>query len=81
MKGIRKISKGMLACFLTLALVAGSFAGIGNIQKVEAKSGGETSYNADQLLYWRVDDGAEKPTIQLKTNNIPINFTYTEAKE
>ena len=81
MKGIRRISKGMLACFLTLALVAGSFAGIGNNYKAEAKSGSSTSYTADQLLYWRVDDGAEKPTIMLKTNSIPINFTYTEAKD
>jgi len=81
MKRIRRLTKGIMTCVLTAALVAGSFAGIGNNYKAEAKSGSSTSYTADQLLYWRVDDGAEKPTIMLKTNSIPINFTYTEAKD
>jgi len=81
MKRIRRLAKGIMTCVLTAALVAGSFAGIGNNYKAEAKSGSSTSYTADQLLYWRVDDGAEKPTIMLKTNSIPINFTYTEAKD
>ena len=81
MKRIRRLAKGIMTCVLTAALVAGSFAGIGNNYKAEAKGSGETSYTADELLYWRVDDGVDKPTIMLKTTNIPINFTYTEAKE
>ena len=81
MINIKKFTRGIFACFLSLSLVIGNFAGLGYEEKAEAKTGGETSYALDQLLYWRVDDGAEKPTIRLRTNNVPINFSYTYTDE
>lgn len=60
------------------ALVLSALIGLSTLtvdpEMVEAK---QTVYKEDELLYWRFDEGGEEQTILIRTENVPVNLTYT----
>lgn len=65
--------KRITACVIILALAL-SLISVGGAAAATKK----TIYQEGNLLYWRFDGGKDEQTIIIKTDNLPINNTYTE---
>ncbi len=65
--------KRTIACLVIMALAL-SLISVGEAAAATRK----TVYQEGNLLYWRFDGGKDEQTIIIKTDNLPINNTYTE---
>ena len=76
MKHLR--GRKMTAFFMTVVMLCSILSVFIDSEKgIIVANAADTVYLEDQLLYWRVEDGSEAPTIKLRTSDLPINFTYT----
>ncbi|MCR5686128.1 MAG: hypothetical protein K6G81_12085 [Lachnospiraceae bacterium] len=74
----KDIKNRLLAWLLVFVFCAGLCPGLGTKPVKTEAATNQTVYLEENLLYWRFDDGKDKPTIILKTDKLPINNTYTK---